>query len=123
MTLRQLYEKIDGSYEQALKVMRVDKLIDKHIRRFPTGVTAEALVAAGNTMDPTALFESAHAMKGVCANLGLIKLYEAAFEIAEEFRPGKTRKFDDEQVKQKIAAIEAQYEKTVAGIREYEQTA
>ncbi len=123
MTLRQLYEKIDGSYEQALKVMRVDKLIDKHIRRFPTGVTAEALVAAGNTMDPTALFESAHAMKGVCANLGLIKLYEAASEIAEEFRPGKTRKFDDEQVKQKIAAIKAQYEKTVAGIREYEQTA
>ena len=123
MTLRQLYEKIDGSYEQALKVLRVDKLIDKHIRRFPTGGTAEAIVAAGKTMDPTALFESAHAMMGVCANLGLIKLYEATSEIAEEFRPGKERRITDEQVKQKIAAIEAQYEKTVAGIKEYEQTA
>ena len=34
MTLKELYEEIGGSYEQATKVLRMDKLIDKHIRRF-----------------------------------------------------------------------------------------
>ena len=122
MTLQELYGKIDGDYEQATKVLRVEKLIDKHIRRFPTGGVVTAVIEAGKTMDPTALFESAHAMKGVCANLGLMKLYEAASALSEEYRPGNPRTMTDEQVKEKISYIEAQFEKTAAGIKEYEQS-
>ena len=35
MTLQELYREIGEDYEQALKVLRVEKLVDKHIRRFP----------------------------------------------------------------------------------------
>ena len=121
MTLETLYESIDGNYEQACKVLRIDKLIDKHIRKFPNGGVTEALIEAGNTMDPVALFESAHAMKGVCANLGLTALSEPASQIAEEFRPSNERKLTDEQVKDILAKIETLYRKTVDGIRAYEQ--
>ena len=121
MTLSELYRLIDGDYEQATRVLRIEKLIDKHIRRFPTGGVPDALFAAAETMDATALFETSHAMKGVCANLGLMKLYEAASEISEEYRPGNARKFSDAEVKQKIEAIKALYKKTAEGIRLYEQ--
>ena len=120
MTLKELYQMIDGNYEQATNVLRVEKLIDKHIRKFPSGGVVQALIAAGDTMDPTQLFETAHAMKGVCANLGLTKLSAAASDIAEEYRPGNERKLSDAEVKLKIADISALYEKTAEGIRLYE---
>ena len=121
MTLAELYETIDGDYEKALRVLRMDKLIDKHIRKLTNNGVIDNLLAAGAAFDAVQLFESAHAAKGVCGNLGLMKLSNAASEIAEEFRPGSTRKMTDEEVKEKIAAIAALYERTSDGIRAYEE--
>ena len=91
MTLQELYQSIGGDYEQALRVLRMDKLIDKHIRKLTKNGVVDNLLAAGDTMDPTQLFETAHAVKGVCANLGLKTLSDMASEIAEEYRPGNVR--------------------------------
>ena len=119
MTLEELYAEIGGDFEQAKRVLRVEKLIDKHIRKLEgNGVVAE-VIAAGETMDATRLFESAHAMKGVCANLGLVELAEAASDIAEEYRPGNARSLTDEEVAARIGAISERYERTLGGIRRY----
>ena len=122
MTLQELYQNIDGDYEQAMKVLRMDKLLDKHIRKLTKNGVVEQLLAAGKDMDPTQLFETAHAAKGVCANLGLVKLSSAASEIAEEYRPGNPRRFTDDEVKEKLAAIAALYQKTADGIQAYEES-
>ena len=120
MTLKELYDRIDGDYTQATNVLRMDKLIDKHIRKLPNNGVVDKLIEAAETMDAAALFESAHAMKGVCGNLGLVKLAAAASEISEEFRPGNPRNFTDGEVKAKIAGISELYEKTKAEIKSYE---
>ena len=122
MILQELYQNIDGDYEQAMKVLRMDKLLDKHIRKLTKNGVVEQLLAAGEGMDPTQLFETAHAAKGVCANLGLVKLSAAASEIAEEYRPGNPRRFTDAEVKEKLAAIAALYDKTAKGIQAYEES-
>lgn len=122
MTLQELYQNIDGNYDQAIKVLRMDKLLDKHIRKLTKNGVVEQLLAAGKDMDPTQLFETAHAAKGVCANLGLVKLSSAASEIAEEYRPGNPRRFTDDEVKEKLAAIAALYQKTADGIQAYEES-
>ncbi|MBR4555006.1 MAG: Hpt domain-containing protein [Ruminococcus sp.] len=119
MTLRELYSEIGGDYDKAVRVMRMDKLIDKHIRRFPGDGVAEQFFQAAESMDPERLFEAAHAMKGVCANLGLTALSETASEIAEEFRPGSRRKLSDGQVSERIAKIRELYSRTVEGIQKY----
>ena len=72
-------------------------------------------------MDATELFEASHAVKGVCANLGLVTLSGAASEISEEFRPGNPRKLSDDEVKERIGKISAMYERTAEGIRQYEE--
>lgn len=120
MTLKELYDRIDGDYTQATNVLRMDKLIDKHIRKLPNNGVVDKLIEAAETMDAAALFESAHAMKGVCGNLGLVKLAAAASEISEEFRPGNARNFTDEEVKEKISGISELYEKTKTEIKSYE---
>ena len=123
MTIKELYAAVDADYDQAVRVLRMDKLIDKHIRKFPAnGIFAE-LAQAGESMDESRLFEGAHAIKGVCANLGLVKIASLASDIAEEFRPGNERKLSDGEVRQKLDEIDALYRKTVEGIRQYEQTA
>ena len=122
MTLKELYEQIGGDYEQALRVLRMDKLIDKHIRKLPAGGVADALIAAGETMDPTQLFETAHAVKGVCGNLGLTNLSALASEITEEFRPGSTRKLSDGEVREKLDAFAAAYRKAQDGIAQYAES-
>jgi HPt (histidine-containing phosphotransfer) domain-containing protein len=58
-------------------------------------------------------------MKGVCANLGLDALAEAASELSEEFRPGNPRRFSDEEVKAKLSRIDGMYRKVINGIDQY----
>ena len=115
MTLQELYKEINGDYDQALRVMRVEKLVDKHIRKLTKNGVVESLLKAGETMDPVALFETSHAVKGVCANLGLVALSEAASEISEEYRPGNERHFSDAEVKEEL------YRRTLEGISRYEK--
>lgn len=119
MNIQELYQSIDGDYDQAIRVLRVEKLVDKHIRRFVDNDVVDGLLAAGSSMDPTDLFEAAHAVKGVAANLGLTKLSDAASEITEDFRPGNERKLSDEDVKQRIETIRELHEQIVYKIRKY----
>lgn len=119
MTLQELYPTIGGDYAQAMRVLRVDRLLDKHIRRFAQNGVVDQLVAAGETKDPTLLFESAHAVKGVCANLGLVELAELASQIAEEFRPGNSRTMSDVQVADTLSRIAGLNARVKDGIQEY----
>lgn len=121
MTLQELYQSIGGNYENAIRVLRMEKLMDKHIRKFTKNGVAEKLLEAGRSRDAKELFESAHALKGVCGNLGLTKMSELASEIAEEFRPGNARKLSDEEVDGKIAKIGEMYRKVCEGISRYEE--
>ena len=122
MTIRELYQTIEGDYDQAIRKLRMDKLLDKHIRKLAHNVIIERLFDAGDVMDPNELFEAAHAIKGVTANLGLVKLSDAAADLTEEFRPGSTRKMSDEEVKERIDSIREMYKVTIEGIQRYEET-
>ena len=121
MTLRELYQEIGGDYDQAAKVLRVEKLIDKHIRKFNKNGVVEQLLEAGRSGDANRIFEAAHAAKGVCGNLGFKALSEMASEIAEEYRPGHPRALSDDEVRARLDSIAGQYRLTTEGIRRYEQ--
>ena len=122
MTIRELYQTIEGDYDQAIRTLRMDKLLDKHIRKLAHNGVIERLFDAGDVMDPNELFEAAHAIKGVTANLGLVKLSDAAADLTEEFRPGNARKMSDEEVKERIDSIREMYKVTIEGIQRYEET-
>lgn len=119
MTLQELYESIGADYDQALRVLRMDKLIDKHIRKLTKNGVVDKLIEAGGSMDPVQLFETAHAAKGVCSNLGLVSLANAASDIAEEFREGNSRSLSDEEVQARLKDIEEIYRRTADGINQY----
>ena len=121
MTLQELYQSMGGDYAQAMRVLHVEKLLDKHIRKFPKNGVMETLLAAGEAMDPTQLFETAHAVKGVAANLGLTNISDIASDITEEFRPGAARKLSDAEISEKLAKIRELYQKAADSIKQYEE--
>ena len=74
MTTQELYNQIGGSYDSAKKILQMDRLIGKFILKFLDEKSCAKLLNAYQANDPVGMFEGAHAMKGVCANLGLDKL-------------------------------------------------
>ena len=120
MTLQELYQNMGGDYEQAIRVLRMEKLMDKHIRKFAKNGVVDAMLEAGEMMDHTALFETAHAVKGVCGNLGLKDVSELAGEITEEFRPGNSRSMSDEEVRAKLQKARERYGEIIEQISRYE---
>ena len=52
MTLQELYREIGGSYERAIGVLRVEKLMDTHIRKLTQNGVAERVIAAGKAWIP-----------------------------------------------------------------------
>lgn len=119
MTITELYESVGGSYDSAKRILQSDRLIGKFIVRFLDDKSCEKLLAAGETMDGAGMFEGAHALKGVCANLGLDSLSARASVIAEEFRPGNARTMDDAALKERLAEIREQHAATIAGIQKF----
>ena len=119
MTVQELYDQIGGSYDDVKRILPMDKLIVKFVVKFLDDKSAERLFSAWDARDASALFEGAHAMKGVCANIGLTALSNSASELAEEFRPGKERAMDDAEVQRRVDALRADYERTTQGIRAF----
>ena len=120
MTVQELYTNIGGSYESAKKILPMDKLIAKFILKFLTDQSCGKLLAAGEARDAAGIFEGAHALKGVCANLGLDSLSAAASEVAEAYRPGKGAAMEDAELDRRLAEIKTQYDAAIAGIRQFE---
>ena len=119
MTVPELYESIGGSYDSAKRVLQMDKLIGRFVVKYLDDASCRNLMAAAAAGDEAGIFEGAHAMKGVCANLGLDSLSQAASAIAEEFRPGSARTMDRAELDARLAGLKAMYDRTIEGIRAF----
>lgn len=120
MTVPELYENVGGSYESAKRILPSDRLIGKFVLKFLTDKSCEKLLTAKDAGDATGMFEGAHALKGVCANLGFNDLSHMASEVADNFRPGSAPTMSDGDVDKRCAEIKALYDKTIAGIQQFQ---
>ena len=119
MTVQELYASIGGSYESAKRILPMDKLIEKFIAKLPDDKSYGKLMDAHAAKNPEGLFEAAHALKGVLANLGLNDLSQRASVVAEEFRPGNSRTMSDADLDTHIKGLSEKFQTTIAGIRDF----
>lgn len=119
MTVQELYDSIGGNYNGAKSILQMDKLIGKFIIKFLDEKSYERLTAAWASRDAEGVFEAAHAMKGVCANLGLDELSHRASDLSEEFRPTHDRTMDDAEVERLMGELDGLYQRSIDGIRAF----
>ena len=58
MTIQELYVKMDGNYDQAVRVMKSDRLIDKYVRKLKNSQVDVRLAEAAETMDAVSEYEA-----------------------------------------------------------------
>ena len=105
MTLKECYDQMNGSYEEAKGRLMTDSMIERFIFKFLEDQTMANLRKAVAEGDIAVSFREAHTLKGVAANLAFTQLQQAASQLTEQLRP---------QTAQADAALLAEVEKAYA---------
>lgn len=87
MTLKECYDQMNGSYEEAKGRLMMDSMIERFIFKFLDDQTMANLRKAVAEGDIAVSFREAHTLKGVAANLAFTQLQQATSQLTEQLRP------------------------------------
>ena len=114
MDMRAAYESVGADYDDVLKRLSSDALVERFAKKFLQDESFSKLKAAVAEGDAKDAFLAAHTLKGICQNLGFTNLYEPTFEITEELRGAETVGRAPEM----LPAVEEQYNKIAVALSE-----
>ena len=86
MDIKECYKEMGADYEDVLRRMGSDSLVERFTLRFLDDKSYQMIkdgIAAG---DAETAFRGAHTLKGVCLNLGFSSLYEVSAQLTEDLR-------------------------------------
>ena len=86
MTVRECYEKIGSDFDKVLGRLGSEALVKRFAVKFLEDKSFEELTESLKEKDGEDAFRAAHTLKGICANLGLDRLYEVDCELTEKLR-------------------------------------
>ncbi len=117
MTLRELYDRIGGDYADVTGRLPSERFIQKYVLKFLDDGSYDLLLRSFAEGNDEEAFRAAHTIKGMCQNLSFTCLGKSSDELTEALRNGRTPAADGllEQVK-------ADYQKTVEGIRSFQES-
>ena len=116
MTLQECYTALGGDYAEVLGRLRSEALVRKFVLKFLTDPSYDLLCRSMEQADYGEAFRAAHTIKGVCQNLSFTKLYQSCAPLCEALRGGFTP-----EAPALAARLDADYAKTVAAIRAYQE--
>ena len=119
MAIQDLYQSIGGSYDEALKHMMREALVEKYTKRFTGDPSYNELKTAIEAKDYTAAFSAAHTLKGVSLNLGFAVLGKASSELTEYLRPQNSNVITDSKVIEMFAPVKDAYEAVINALNAY----
>lgn len=112
--LRDLYDIAGSDAEKVLARFGGNEEMLKHFLRLFTQDSSfpglKAALATGNTEEA---FRAVHTLKGICANLGLERLYEKASEMTELLRRGEF-----ENAKPLFPGLAGEYETVIEALNQ-----
>lgn len=114
MTLKELYAKLHGNYDDAISRLMNETLMDRFVKRFPADPSMQTLldkIAEGNCPEA---FRAVHTLKGVAANLGFTELQQNASNLTEQMRDEVSPA--DPQL---LAKVQESYKLVIDSLSEY----
>ena len=89
MTIKEFFNAVGGSYEEAISRLLDDKRIMKYLKKFILTEDYANMLAAIKEEDWETAFRSSHNLKGMALNLSLGKLAVSSSALCETMRHGK----------------------------------
>lgn len=88
MTVKEIYEALDESYEEVYSRLDNDEWIAKYLKKFKDGDYKMIMNRALNEGDWVEGFKMAHSIKGLALNLGLSRLAKCSVDLSDALRDG-----------------------------------
>lgn len=88
MTLEQCYAAIGADYQDVLRRLRSEKLVQKFVIKFLDDPSFQELLTTIEEGKGEEAFRAAHTLKGVSQNLGFTSLFTASSALTEALRNG-----------------------------------
>ena len=88
MTIQECYRQMGANYEDVLKRLYNEGMICRFTLMFLNDESYPKLEQSLKEGNAQEAFRAAHALKGVCQNLGFTNLYQPAYELTEVLRAG-----------------------------------
>lgn len=114
MRIQECYNLMEADYNDVIDRLRKETLIARFIVKFPEDPSFDELISSMDKRDITTAFRAAHTLKGVCQNLGLVKLFAPVNEATEALRVN-----DYESAQTVMPQIIDEYNKTLDIINQY----
>ena len=108
MTLQEFYQQVGGDYSLMVKRMMNDKFATKCIKKLITDTSFKDCVDNYQQKDYEKAFLGAHALKGVCANLGIQSLLTHVSELSNYLKNHQVS-VDEKHVSKLITNVELEY--------------
>ena len=115
MTLRDMYDRINGDYDSMFSRLHSDEKIKKFLVKFADSNMDAAVIKALDAGDYETAFREAHTLKGVCANLSLGALERSSSALTEALRPRE----GNAEIAPLAEKMMDDYAMTIAVLREY----
>lgn len=88
MTIQECYVALGGDYDEVLRRLMSQRLVDKFVEKFLGDGSYQALAEAMEAGRCEEAFRAAHTLKGVCQNLGFGALLQHVQPLTELLRQG-----------------------------------
>lgn len=103
--------RVGVNLDEALeRFMGNEELLMRFLKKFVNDPSYQSLVKAMGEKNAKDAFEASHALKGVCGNLSIAKLFELVSRLVEFLRGGNA----GEEAEQCFAEVVAEYERVIA---------
>lgn len=86
MTLEECYNAFGGNYRDVLARLIKEERVERFIKSFPSQDMISPIEKSISEKNYKQAFFDAHTLKGLCATLGLSKLYKSVSELTESMR-------------------------------------
>lgn len=96
MTLKECYDALGGNYEDTVRRLYNEKLVEKFLFKFEEDPSFENLKKALEEENLEAAFRAAHTLKGVAQNMGFDNLAESSSVLTEALRSRKVMPYAEQ---------------------------
>lgn len=110
MTLLECYERTGSDYQDVMKRLGNEALIRRIAAKFPKDTSFQKLQEGFLKEDGELAFQGAHALKGICLNLGFTRLGKISSELTESLREKK----EMEECRELFETAEIEYKNLTA---------
>ena len=121
MNLQECYQAFGGDYEDTMKRMGMERLLQKFMLKFLDDKSFEELCSSMEQKKYEEAFRAAHTLKGLCLNLGFKTLAESSSSLTEALRSQQFEESNLVEIMKMLEQVKRDYEMTVSVNTEFKE--